>query len=169
VDGGATWTPIGVNIVPDEVNYFDGAFHWGLRAHQIPAGAQAKVRLIATDGFNETAVTSSAFTVPDVGPWLDILSPENNTVVEAFPVTLEGYAYDIENGDRSAAITWDSDKDGLLGGGGDLNVSTLSSGVHIITMSADDGDGNVATDTVRLTVNVAVTMDHGVFLPLVFR
>ena len=168
-DNGATWMPVGVNITPDEVNYFDNAFHWGVRAAQIPAGAQAKVRLIATDGYNETTVTSAAFTMPDVGPWLDILSPAYNAVVETFPLTFQGYAYDIENGDRRAAMTWTSDKDGLLGTGSPLSVTTLSPGTHIVTLSADDGDGHVATDTVRLTVEGSIELNQKLFLPLVLR
>jgi len=77
-DNGATWSPIGINIHPDTIRYFNGAFHSGVHTAQIPPGSQAKLRIIATDGFNETTVTAAAFTVPDVGPWLDIVSPANN-------------------------------------------------------------------------------------------
>ena len=168
-DNGATWIPIGVNIHPDKVNYFDGAFHWGVQAAQITPGTQAKLRLIASDGFNETTVTSAAFTVPDVGPWLGIVSPANNAVIDAFPIVLDGYAYDVENGDRSEALTWTSNLDGLLGSGDNLSVAALSGGSHTLTLTADDGDGNIGTDTIHLTVSVPVVYTDYIYLPLVLR
>ncbi len=168
-DNGATWTPIGIDIHPDIIHYFDGAFHWGVHAAQIPSGTQAKLRLIATDGFNETTVTSAAFTVPDVGPWLDIVSPANNAVIDTFPIVLEGYAYDIKNGDRSDAMIWTSSRDGTLGSGDNLSVAALSDGSHTLTLAADDGDGNIATDTIHLTVGTpGVSMDY-LFLPVVLH
>lgn len=168
-DNGVTWIPISTNIHPDSVNHFDGAFHWGVQAAQIPASTQAKLRLIASDGFNETTITSLAFTVPDVGPWLDIISPANNAVIDTFPIILEGYAYDVKNGDRSDVMTWTSSRDGLLGSGDHLSVAALSSGSHTLTLAADDGEGHIATDTIHITVDIPVVYTDFIFLPLVLR
>ncbi|MBN1248040.1 MAG: hypothetical protein JXC32_10310, partial [Anaerolineae bacterium] len=168
-DNGVSWIPVGIDIAPDEVVSVDGAFRWGVRGDQIPDGAQARLRLIASDGYHETAVTSGAFTVPDTGPWLEILAPADNAVIESFPVTFEGYAFDVEAGDRTAAMTWTSDRDGPLGSGDGLSVDALSAGVHTITLSADDGEGHVATDTVRVTVSGEAAATDWVFLPLVVR
>jgi hypothetical protein len=66
-------------------------------------------------------------------------------------------------------MTWTSDRDGLLGSGSPLSVTTLSPGTHIVTLSADDGDGHVATETVRLTVEGSIDLNQKVFLPLVLR
>ncbi len=168
-DNGVSWTPIGINLSPSDVKYFDQAFHWGVHATQIEAGAQARLRLIASDGFNETVVTSEAFTVPDVGPWVDITAPANNVVVDAFPIILEGYAYDIESGDHTNAATWTSSMDGPLGSGGKLTIEALSDGIHTITLTADDGQGHTATDTIRVTVGAVTEPVEHIYLPQVVR
>ncbi len=168
-DNGASWTPIGINLSPNDIKYFDGAIHWGVHAAQIEAGAQARLRLIASDGFNETVVTSEAFTVPDVGPWVDIAAPGNNVVVDAFPISLDGYAYDITSGNRTDAATWTSSKDGPLGSGGKLTVAGLSDGVHTITLSADDGQGHIGSDTIRLIVGDSSAPVEPIFLPQIMR
>jgi hypothetical protein len=168
-DNGVSWTPIAIDLSPDDVNYHDQAFHWGVHAAQIEASTQAKLRLIASDGFNETVVTSKAFNVPDVGPLVDITAPDNNVVVDAFPIALQGYAYDIMTGDRTEAATWTSNKDGPLGSGGNLMVAGLSDGVHTMTLSADDGQGHTGSDTIRLTVGDSSEPVERVFLPQITR
>ena len=168
-DNGASWTPIGIDLSPNDVRYFDQAFHWGVHAAQIKASTQARLRLIASDGFNETVTTSEAFTVPDVGPWVDIIAPANNFVVDAFPITLEGYAHDITSGNRTDGATWTSSKDGLLGSGGKLTVAGLSDGIHTITLAADDGQGHVGVDTIRVTVGASTEAVEHIFLPQIVR
>ncbi len=168
-DNGSTWTPIGIDIRPENIQYFDGAFHWGVRAAGITPGTQTRFRMIASDGFNETTVTSSPFAVPDVGPLVAITSPANNAVIDTFPIVLEGYAYDTESGDRTAVMTWHSSQDGLLGTGDELSVSALSGGSHTLTLSAGDGEGHEGSDAIHLTVDVPVTFSDSIFLPVVLR
>ena len=49
-------------------------------------------------------------------------------------------------------LTWTSDRDGALGAGEEVAVSTLSLGEHTITITATDSQGLNGTDQVRLTV-----------------
>jgi len=65
----------------------------------------------------------------------------------------EGSAFDIDDGVLLGdAISWRSDRDGFLGTGVMLRTSALSAGIHRITMSATDSEGNVSSATITLRV-----------------
>ena len=77
---------------------------------------------------------------------------------------LSGYAWDPEDGPLpDASLTWESDRDGFLGDGDELVVTTLSSGRHVITMTATDSDGQADQ------VSVSIAVQGGVYLPLVLH
>ena len=67
-------------------------------------------------------------------------------------IRLRGVASDTEDGDLSAVMSWSSDLQGSLGVGADLSVEPTVSGVHTITCSVEDSDGNVGSDAVQFTV-----------------
>jgi hypothetical protein len=89
------------------------------------------------------------------GP-LDLLvvSPAPGSVVAAQEqVRFEGSAYDCHDGVLAGdAIAWYSDRDGLLGTGVMLRVSSLSQGVHTVTMTATGSGGQSASATFSLRV-----------------
>lgn len=91
---------------------------------------------------------------PAMGPPVVAISaPSNGTSVGfGLPLVLTGTAADPEDGDLSSAIAWSSDRDGALGKGGSLTVSSLALGTHVITARATDTSGAVATATVTVTV-----------------
>src|SRR5262249_4228668 len=62
-------------------------------------------------------------------------------VLPGSPVTFTGTALDAENGDLSAQIAWSSDRDGALGTGASLGVTTLTPGRHTITARVTDAGG----------------------------
>ncbi|GIV58689.1 MAG: hypothetical protein KatS3mg042_1602 [Rhodothermaceae bacterium] len=66
-------------------------------------------------------------------------------------ITFEGTATDAEDGDLTAAMTWTSSIDGTIGSGGMFDA-VLSDGVHTITASATDADGNTGMDQITVTV-----------------
>jgi hypothetical protein len=149
-DNGVTWQPLAVH--PDRINWFDGAFHWGVRLEQVPPGDKAKVRILASDGYHVSDTTSDPFTVPDAGPWTGISAPANNASIDTLPLTLQGFAYDVLDGDRGSAIEWTSDIDGKLGNGAQINAAALSPGPHTITLTASDKAGNVGSAQIRVFV-----------------
>jgi hypothetical protein len=76
-------------------------------------------------------------------------------------VTLNGSAYDPEDGTlEGAALTWSSDKAGELGSGASLNTTLLSTGDHVITLTATDSDGLSSKTEVKVTVG-----DENLILP----
>lgn len=86
-------------------------------------------------------------------------------------VDLTGSATDKEDGDLPTAsqlaaseasgnpitsLSWSSDIDGFLGYGDSLDINTLSQGMHAITYSVTDSDGNTGTAKVNVLVgNIA--------------
>ena len=64
-----------------------------------------------------------------------------STFTEGDAVNLTATATDAEEGDLTASLTWTSNLDGALGGGGSLVLTTLSVGIHTIVASLTDGGG----------------------------
>ena len=116
-------------------------------------GPNARIRVIASDGYNTTVATSNAFTVLDRKPQPHILSPYANQVLEAGdPVLLRGGAYDAETGlVESDKLTWKIDGQ-PVGSGKDLNVDGLAAGDHIAELTAEDIIGQKASTQVQFTI-----------------
>ena len=85
------------------------------------------------------------------------------------PLTLEGIAYDPEEGElEGAALVWSSDLDGPLGTGDTVWDVDLSEGQHTLTLSATDSQGLESSASITVTVG-HVTVYRYVYLPLVLR
>ncbi|MDH3647975.1 MAG: PKD domain-containing protein, partial [Gammaproteobacteria bacterium] len=108
----------------------------------------------ATDNAGASGSDQITLTVvPNTPPTIGITSPATGTTInEGDAVTLSGTASDAEDGNLSASISWNSDRDGGLGTGASIVASGLSAGIHIITASVSDSGGLAASDTISLTV-----------------
>ncbi|WP_020571199.1 putative Ig domain-containing protein [Neolewinella persica] len=86
-------------------------------------------------------------------PVVNITSPANNTaVVEGNAVNFTATANDTEDGDLSAALSWESSIDGTLGSGAAISA-TLTVGTHTITATATDTDTQSGSDQITIVVN----------------
>ena len=87
-------------------------------------------------------------------PTVTIASPTSGlTVHEGTPVQLAGSATDPQDGPLGeTALSWTSSVDGALGTGSSLEVASPSVGVHTITLTATDSDGNAGNASVSLLV-----------------
>ena len=91
---------------------------------------------------------------PDTAPAVTIARPAPGTVSSpGAAVTLAGAASDAESGDLSGRIQWSSDRDGVLGSGATLTVTTLSPGPHTITARVTDASGMGADATTTVVVD----------------
>ncbi len=94
---------------------------------------------------------------PNSSPVVVVTSPAGGASANAgTPVALSATATDSEDGDLTASIVWTSDRDGALGSGGSLSVSSLSVGSHVLTASATDSGNETGEDQVDLTILVNV-------------
>ena len=92
-------------------------------------------------------------TGPDA-PSASITAPTGGTsVAEGASLTLEGTATDPQDGDLGAgALVWTSSIDGEIGTGATVSFEEPSVGVHTITLTATDADGNTGSAVVSVSV-----------------
>ena len=116
---------------------------------------RARIRVRATDGVNTTEADSGGtFTLPDNPPMVTILGTANGEVRPGQRATFSGAAYDPRDGMLPAAqLSWSSDRDGRLGNGAQIEtVRPLSSGAHVITLTATNSHGRSASTRVNILV-----------------
>jgi len=92
----------------------------------------------------------------NTAPTVTISSPANNTtVVTGTPVTFTGSASDVQQGNLSASLVWNSNLMGQIGTGATFSRSDMSAGTHTVTASVTDAGGLGGTATVTLIVQSA--------------
>ena len=86
-------------------------------------------------------------------PVVTITAPvDGSSSTENDAVTFTATATDDEDGDLATGLTWTSDLDGPIGGGGSFSLSNLSVGTHVITAAVTDSHGAPASSTVTISV-----------------
>jgi hypothetical protein len=156
-DGGAHWLALAVNVTGSQ---------YVLDAAALAGSQQALVRVTATDGVNTAQdVSAAVFSVAPKPPQVHILSPMSGSVVPPGAlVELEGLVLDLEDGRvAESALTWSSDRQGVLGTGINQTTASLAPGWHTLTLTAQDASGMTATSSTRLFVG------DQLWLPLTLR
>lgn len=149
------WIPLGVGISENE---------YSVDASKVAGGGSAFIRVLATDGANNSTADSGLFTVERKPPEVIISAPEDGSFIEmGAPLFLNGYANDLEDGMLAdTSLVWSSDRDGVLGSGS-LFLAELSPGAHVLTLTAEDGDGSYGSASIELFVG------ERVYLPALLR
>jgi hypothetical protein len=120
-----------------------------------PGGNFCKIRICASDGLNCSFDSSDAyFSVARKSPACLIAGPQDSSeYLQKQIVSLQGLGQDPEDGMLpDASLSWSSTTDGYLGTGGLLSVRNLSTGQHTIILTAQDSNGNLAADSILLTI-----------------
>jgi hypothetical protein len=137
-DGGTSWYTLALNqpAGPDGVG---SLILNELSALQGSAANQARIRVLASDGYNSSVALSSGFTLSNRPPQPLIAYPgAGQTYPAGEPVLLRGSATDAEDGGIEAnALNWQVDSQGA-GSGEDLLVAGLAPGNHTATLQASD-------------------------------
>jgi hypothetical protein len=148
-DNGASWSMLTLDLAGSELDVdFD----------ELPGSVnQSLLRVTAYDGAHSGSDNSNAFSVSSKPPTAEILAPNTDAIFSANDlVWLQASAFDSDDGEIPASkMLWISSRDGFLGLGDDLPLTTLSDGAHTITFSARDSDGNIAYDSVNIVVDGA--------------
>jgi hypothetical protein len=88
------------------------------------------------------------FQLASTPPVVAILYPtQGTTLYVGETVSLLGSALDAADGDLSQTAAWSSNRDGVLGNGATLMLSSLSAGLHQLTLSATNSAQQTATAT----------------------
>jgi len=146
-DNGASWSAV-------DIEAQDGKTQVDLA--QLSGSPQALVRVVVSDGFHTVVDASDAtFSVEGKPPEVVVSSPhDGDTFAYGWPVLLEGFAHDLEDGDKldPEGIGWRSSRDGELGGGPWLLVRSLTPGEHVITVAARDSQGKLGEAQVSIVI-----------------
>jgi hypothetical protein len=107
-----------------------------------------------------------AVTVP-IAPTVIISTPSTGaSLLEGATLQLSGTAADPQDGDLpDSALTWTSSLDGALGTGSSVEVASPSVGVHTITLTAVDSDGNRGSASVSAVIRELDFLDGTVSDP----
>jgi hypothetical protein len=142
-DGGNTYRTISVDAPADGIR---------LPARLLTTARDARLRVVANDGFNEGEATSGRFRAAGSRPDVRITAPERNTTVRAdATLYLSGDAYD-ETGefiDQARRYTW-FDGRRRLGRGPRVDVNGLRPGTHVLRLRVRDRRGRTGSDSVRV-------------------
>lgn len=136
------------------------------RLDDLPGSTQGRMRVIANDGFLTGQDDSdSAFTVPDAPPEAMILEPVDGAVAPIGAlVVFSGLGMDVTDGPLGEnSLRWRSDRDGPLGTGKEVTTTTLSPGLHRITLIATDSNGHTGDET------ITVYIGNRLYLPTLLR
>ncbi len=72
-------------------------------------------------------------------------------------VVLQGFGFDLEDGQLAdSVLSWSSSRQGLLGTGASLPITTLQPGLHTITLTATDSSNQTASVSVQLFIGERV-------------
>ncbi|MCB1126258.1 MAG: hypothetical protein KDM81_07165, partial [Verrucomicrobiae bacterium] len=141
----ATWQSLRQNAVGRNAT---------LNLADLPGGDQAELRVVATDGLNETAALVSPLIKGELPPRVAIRSPGFMQVFgEGLPVLFQADVRDPESGELPPEdVRWLSDRDGLIGYGACLSASRLSPGIHRVRVDARDGRAQRTSDEVTIVI-----------------
>jgi len=159
---GQTWVPIATGLTATR-------FDWD--TSETAGSDTTRVRVVAMDGVHSTSATSGALRLATKAPRVGFVTPLDGAVVApGQPLTIEVYGADPEDGSLpGTALSVASNRSGSLGTGGTLVVSSLAVGVHTLTVSGTDTDGNRSTESITVTVFDAATAtpNGSAFVPIV--
>ena len=108
-----------------------------------------------TDSNGNPGSDSINVTITNNSPNVTITSPGSGSSFSVgASINFVANATDVEdnNAALTAAIAWSSNRDGSIGTGGSINVSSLSAGAHTITASVTDSNGNPGSDSIAVSV-----------------
>ena len=151
------WLDLGPGLPPTLAAVGLRSQHVTLPTMLLPATGHARVIVESSDGFNTSRATSNEFTIRDRPPTVTILAPtrDDSMLFAQRSVTLTGAAYDSTAGTLDGrALTWRSDRAGVLGHGAHL-VAVLAPGEQTITLEATASSGQHAVSSVRVIVHPA--------------
>ncbi len=148
-DNGNTWRDLGYDL--GEKN-FEASF-----LHSTQNQQTGKFMVTVSDGVNVSLVESDkGIEFKNNKPSCFIIEPLDSFIsIGNEPIIFHGIAFDSEDGTlQDSSLVWSSDKDGILFKGNDLlKVSSeLSEGVHIITLTATDSEGDTSNYSIYVKI-----------------
>jgi hypothetical protein len=112
------------------------------------------VTLTVTDDELGATSDTKTITVTNVAPTVDVTGPTSSAT--GVPVTVNSVLSDPAGSADPLTLTWTITRDGLpfatQTGGTSLDFTPTQAGTWLITLTADDGDGGITSDSQSVTV-----------------
>jgi hypothetical protein len=152
-DGGASWRTISPKLKESE---------YVVDLDRLPGGQACLFQVLASEGIRTGTAISGTFQVSNHDVEVDIVSPKPGTVFEpGETILLSGEAFAPHTGSLTdSQLHWQSDVDGDLGPGHEVQIRTLRSGVHNISLNVTDAYGAKAVASTRIEVRPNLKGKH---------
>lgn len=117
------------------------------------------ITLTVTDTGDDTCTSTITIVIGNEAPAAYITTPESGSTFDmGDTVSFTGYAEDVEDDEDGNSITgddlvWTSSLDGRIGTGEGFSTTTLSVGLHVITLTATDSQGDTGTAQITITIH----------------
>jgi hypothetical protein len=128
----------------------------------LPGGERCQFQVLATEGIRTGMAVSETFSVPHKLRETTIIEPPSGTVVAPGQIVTflgESFSPDVGSANPSE-MRWYADAEHLLGIGQEIQTSTLSPGVHTISLRASDGFGGESTASIQIEVKAPIPTTH---------
>lgn len=152
-DNGATWNTLKVDYVWQSITISSKMLH---------GSTAARLRVVASDGFNTSMATSGAFTIPNHAPQVTIQGVmPNERVPYGSGRQVLGLALDAEDGSISGSkLMWElSGPEPISGSGDSAPLHDLSPGSYTAIFSATDSDQQQGTARLPFQIMPLVVPD----------
>jgi hypothetical protein len=152
-DGGGTWATETANF-PEQQLVLDTA-----RLH---GSANARIRVIGTDGFNSTIATSPIFVLPKHAPAVHLTGvADGEWIAYGVTISVHGFADDAEDGSLSAgALQWSlTGPESKTASGDWFQLAHPAPGAYTLTLTATDSDSQSGSSTIHFRVRPLKVVD----------
>lgn len=127
----------------------------------LPGSPAGKSRVMVSTGWSTQIINGPNVKVDNKPPTVTIVTPyDGQSFAVNERILLEGTAFDLEDRHSSDSINWASSIDGFIAEGKQVEVSSLSPGVHELTATVEDGEGVVGTATIEILVDGSVVQQR---------
>lgn len=128
----------------------------------LPSGEKCRFQVLASEGIRTGSAVTAPFVIKKEPIEVIIANPlQKTTFMRGDKSSLIGVAYSPDIGSFSASeLKWESDIDGSLGVGRELNIDRLNPGLHRIALKAPDYADKESITSIQVEICTPTPIKH---------